>query len=290
MINETKLRYLIKVFECKNISRAAEELFLSRQALSKVIASCEEELGVRLFLRTKSGLQPTQEMLDLLPHFYSILEEYEFFRTRKQAQDAEVSLAVMDCVGDYLSQEFLPQFCRKHPDMVLNIEELSDLACKSLLELHECDFAIVTDAMDFGDFRADHLFFARFCAVVPRDHPLAERDVLSFEDLADQPLIGYSRKNQFYKAASHVIAERGYPFHYRAKTSTLTSALRLVQEGIGAALLWDRDFLRRIIGEDLTVIPIGDGKWGCDFYLLSDPELSPGKKQLRDALLEWHSF
>lgn len=53
------IKYFLRLYMDRNISKASENLFLSQQRLSKVIKKLEEELGVLLFVRTTSGVEPT---------------------------------------------------------------------------------------------------------------------------------------------------------------------------------------------------------------------------------------
>ncbi len=183
--------------------------------------------------------------------------------------------------------EFIPTFHAKHPDIVLNIEETSDSACKSLLELGECDYAIVTDSMSFEPFDSDYLFFGKFSAVISRKNPLAEKSVLEFDDIGDQALIGYSRKNLFYQQAAQTITDMGYPLNYKVKTSNLNSAIHLARLNLGITLIWDHGFLERMIDDSLRVIPIGAEDWGCRFYLLHSEPLGTLKTAFRDEILKW---
>ena len=54
-----QLAYIIKVAECRNITKAAKELFISQPSLSQFITKAEEELGVRLFDRSMNPLSLT---------------------------------------------------------------------------------------------------------------------------------------------------------------------------------------------------------------------------------------
>lgn len=61
-----QLQYFITAYATKNIQRAAEKLFVSRQGISKTIRELEQELGADLFLRSSKGLEPT----DLPKHYF----------------------------------------------------------------------------------------------------------------------------------------------------------------------------------------------------------------------------
>ena len=50
-----QLQYFITAYATKNIQRAAEKLFVSRQGISKTIRELEQELGADLFLRSSKG-------------------------------------------------------------------------------------------------------------------------------------------------------------------------------------------------------------------------------------------
>lgn len=60
-MDRTLLQYFIKLCETENITRAAEELLMSRQSLSGHIAKLEKEVGASLFTRSREGVKPTEE-------------------------------------------------------------------------------------------------------------------------------------------------------------------------------------------------------------------------------------
>ena len=76
-MNERNLKCFIKVYQLGSLHRAAQELYLSVQALSRIISKLEEELGEVLFIRSNSGLYPTPAADKLKDHAEIILEQYE---------------------------------------------------------------------------------------------------------------------------------------------------------------------------------------------------------------------
>lgn len=59
-----QLQYFQKIAELRSIRRAAEELYLTPQSLSKSVMQLEEELGVTLYSRTRTGICLTPEGRD----------------------------------------------------------------------------------------------------------------------------------------------------------------------------------------------------------------------------------
>ena len=75
-MNEKHFLYFQEVFQTRSIQTAADNLYISRQGVSKVIRAREEELHQTLFERTADGLVPTDFAVNLLPHVQRILAEY----------------------------------------------------------------------------------------------------------------------------------------------------------------------------------------------------------------------
>ena len=55
-----ELRYFIRVYEEKSINKAATQLFITPQGLSKMIQHLEEDLHTKLFIRSMKGMEPTE--------------------------------------------------------------------------------------------------------------------------------------------------------------------------------------------------------------------------------------
>ncbi|MDR0434677.1 MAG: LysR family transcriptional regulator, partial [Gracilibacteraceae bacterium] len=81
------MRYFISLAETRSIHRAAETLYISPQAMSKIIQSMEKELGVTLLIRSRTGvilseagakfLPVAQEIVDRYKHFISDFSKYD---------------------------------------------------------------------------------------------------------------------------------------------------------------------------------------------------------------------
>ncbi len=80
-LNIGNMRLFISVYETQSIARTSKEMFLSRQAVSKRIASIESELGAPLFTRvvggTGGGIVPTQAGQDVYRSLKSIVAAYD---------------------------------------------------------------------------------------------------------------------------------------------------------------------------------------------------------------------
>ena len=54
-----QIEYIVKIAETGNITRAAEQLFVTQSALNQQLLKLENALGIKLFYRRKHDLTPT---------------------------------------------------------------------------------------------------------------------------------------------------------------------------------------------------------------------------------------
>ena len=84
-INFRHLEYFIKVARLGSINKAAQALYISQPYLGKIMHDLEENLGARLFNRSRSGVTLTPEGMEFLTHSEKIIDEMEqlWFQKKK---------------------------------------------------------------------------------------------------------------------------------------------------------------------------------------------------------------
>ena len=87
-VNIRHLEYFTKVAKLGSINKAAQALFISQPYLGKIIHDLEENLGVRLFNRSRSGVILTSEGLEFLRRSERVLKELDglWFREEKEGK------------------------------------------------------------------------------------------------------------------------------------------------------------------------------------------------------------
>ena len=81
-MNQRQLKYFLEVYSTKSISKAAANLFVTPQGISKTIAALEKELNVSLFEHYHNRIAPTKYAARLSIHAKNILNEYELVTDR----------------------------------------------------------------------------------------------------------------------------------------------------------------------------------------------------------------
>lgn len=125
------LQYFITLANSTSISKAAEELYISQQQLSRIIHSLEEEMNAKLIRRNTQGVSLTPEGNDFLKYAKNILKEYNlmkhhFYALQNQKQDPmesdrkECKVYLAPCFSIYAS-EIINNMKRIAPNIKLTI-------------------------------------------------------------------------------------------------------------------------------------------------------------------------
>lgn len=150
---------LYKVFftvaECKNISRAAEVLFVSQPAVSKSIKILEKSLSVTLFSRNSKGVILTPEGQILFNHIKNAFDEFalgeHILEKLKNKESGTINLGVSTTIG---KSYFLPkyqEFTKDYPDFKIKIINKPTLDTIKLVQEEKLDLGIIATTSNEDD-------------------------------------------------------------------------------------------------------------------------------------------
>ena len=143
---------------CKqhSISKAAAELFISQSSLSIRLRTLEKEVGCPLFFRHKGSREMV--LTEEGKRFYQLSLQYQDIVRSMLAignRKSSLRLSALNSVSTYLLPPVYEQFMRDHPDIHLEIQDMTvEAACQSLLR-GETDLAFTSDVPRTDAIRAE---------------------------------------------------------------------------------------------------------------------------------------
>jgi len=178
----SQLRYFTAVAQLENISKAAETLFVSQSNISTSLSRLEQELEVPLFDRRKGKVVLNQNgelFLRYTTRILSLLEE-GVAAVHSEYHDSHRPLSLACMVDD---SRLLTAFLMAHPKVNFNHQRADLATISSLLSRQEADLALTVLPPSGDQLAFEVLYQCDFVLVLNRDHPLAEEQRVSYEDL-----------------------------------------------------------------------------------------------------------
>lgn len=194
-MNLSQIEYFAAVCEDGSISRAAQRLYVSQQAVSAAIAALERELGAELLVRTSKGVAVTEKGGRALVHAREALAAVEDMRRSVggDAGDVEgesvVRLAYLPDIFDNIGTEKLASLVetdvQTQGGFRLRAFPAESSLCLQLVTQRSADCALVTAAAPPEGFRSRLVAATELALLVPAGHPLAGKDRVGVSELRD---------------------------------------------------------------------------------------------------------
>src|SRR5262245_54786206 len=185
------LRYVIAVAEELHFGRAAQRLHISQPPLSQQIRQIEEELGVKLFYRTKRSVKLTAAGETFVAEAYSILRHVEnAAKATTRAGRGEIGTLMVGTVtstdsGFYkILVQLLRRFAARYPDIHLGLRTLSVAQQVHDLKEDRLTVGFVTLPVSDPELSVKKVHVEPLVVALPEKHPLTAQRQISAEVLA----------------------------------------------------------------------------------------------------------
>ncbi|WP_251552043.1 LysR family transcriptional regulator [Neobacillus muris] len=211
-MNIDQLKYMVEVAKTKSITIASQNYYVSQSGISRSIAALEKELGMKLFKRLRSGVEPTNEGKVLIEKAEEIVIKIQEFEelVQKMAKEINSILKVSAVPGLFNSVllDSVKSFIKEHPNIKIEIDENPTEAIIEGVNQEKIDigFIHVYQGIDnkyesFENLSFTTLLTTKLYALVSHTSPLASRSQIYPIDLLDQPNVIYNSQfvREFYQ-------------------------------------------------------------------------------------------
>ncbi len=234
------LHYFLAIAREENFTRAAEQLHVTQPTLSRQIADLEQELGVKLFLRSNHHIVLTQDGMMLKRRAQEILSladktKRDFLRG-DEALEGVISIGSGEFLSTRILTDCIARFREKHPLVQFEIYSGNAGNIRERMERGLLDVGLISEPIDIRkyDFAAMPVK-EQWGALVREDSPLAEKEFLRPQDLVGLPLI--STLGDFLESrVAKWLGDYARQVRIMAKGNLLYNEAMLAQSNIGAVV------------------------------------------------------
>lgn len=203
-----QLNYVTEIYNCGSINKAAQNLFVSQSSLSNSIRELEDELGIKIFIRSNRGIILTDDGREFITQIRPIIEQQKkvekFYSDRDENSCAILKIssqrypfcadAFVNMLRENTFEKF--EFTFKETDMDKVIENVSQRKSDiGILFLSDMSEKFMNRILSANDLEYNEIARIRPHVFINKDHVLAGKEHINLSELTDYPYIVFSKKD-----------------------------------------------------------------------------------------------
>ena len=287
------LELVREVTDCGSLTEASRRLHVTQSALSHRLQELERRLGVPLFHRHPRRMTPTLAGERIARAAAQVLGEIKIAWDEAHALGDGGVGPLRISTACYTGYAWLPEvlipFRRRHPGVEVSIDAGSTGHAVDAVRGGTIDLALVPGPVQDDALQSAPLFRDELVALLPAEHPLAERPYLEPGHFRDQHVISYSADPQKSFFLGGILGPAGVT-PSRVTGVPLTEAIvELVKAGEGVSLLARWAVESQAADGQLALRPLGEGGYHRTWHAVTlrhTPAIEAFTTLLRGVLAE----
>jgi LysR family hydrogen peroxide-inducible transcriptional activator len=237
-----QLRFIVALNEHRHFARAAEVCMVTQPGLTIQLKNLEEEIGIRIFDRTKVPLKPTVAGEEIILRAKKLLREADAIRDfvvrKKNDLEGSVTLGVISTLCPYLMPQFIKVVKEALPGMHFTIKESNTGQLMHGLETGAIDIALMATPTGSTGLKEYPVFLEPFVAFLNKGHAMAGLELYEMQP-QDRPELLLLDSEYCFNAQLLDICglsanpREGFSFDIRS----IETLKNMVRAGLGFALV-----------------------------------------------------
>lgn len=258
------LLLFIHIAESPSMTQGARKAFISPPAASARIKNLEDSLASRLLYRDSRGVELTPAGKLFLHHARVIMRQVEYMKSEFTEYGTEASGHIRIFANTTAATEFLPEilagFLAERPGVTVDLQErLSRDIVRGVMD-GSTDMGIIAGPVEADSLQVMHFSTDQLVVVTALEHPLATRKTLKLADTLAYPHIGLHEGTTLLRFLSEQVASHGQTLNMRIKVYSFEAMCRMVEAGVGIAILPESSARRHQRTMGLSIIEL-DEPW-----------------------------
>lgn len=187
-----QLQYVVAVDNLRHFAEAAEYCHVTQPTLSMQLQKLEQELGVKLFDRSKQPVIPTENGKEVIAQARRILSEVDELQNiidqKHGSPTGELKVGIIPTLAPYLLPLFVQSFTEKYPKVKLAVHEMTTEAIIARLREGRLDVAILVTPLNEKGIGEHVLFYEKLIAYVSKKNSLFKKQYLLSKDIDPRKL------------------------------------------------------------------------------------------------------
>lgn len=237
----TQLEYVVAIDIHRHFAMAADHCHVTQPTLSMQVNKLEQELGIKIFDRSKQPVVPTEHGKEIISQAKRILAEVsvigDIVQNKKGVFKGQLKVGIIPTLAPYLLPLFVRSFAKKYPQVKLIVNELTtDILIERLRE-GKVDAAILVTPLQEAGFREYVLFYEELLVYVSKKNQLFNKEYVLSKDIDPSKLWLLEEGHCFRSQIENLcelkkVAKEGRLFEYEAGSIETLRKMVEVNDGI----------------------------------------------------------
>ena len=246
---------LQKIIELGGFTKAADALGYTQSSISQMIASLENELGIKLLTRSRHGVKLTIEGAELFPFIERSIYQYRSMQEKaneiKGIETGIIRVGIISSVTCHWMPQLINGFKEEYPNVQFLFHQGDYTLIPEWIASGQIDFGFV-NPLAGTNLKTKTVKSGEMLAVLPKNHPLAKKKSIQLQDIAAEPYIlleegHYSEPMAAFEAAG-IQPNIQYTIHDDY------AIMMMVEAGLGVSIL--AELILRRTNYDIVCLPI----------------------------------
>lgn len=238
----TQLEYIIALDTHRHFVLASEKCFVTQPTLSMQIQKLEEELGVKIFDRTKQPVIPTEVGAKIIAQARTILREAtvikELIANQMDTMTGELRIGIIPTLAPYLLPSLFKSMREKYPQINLIVKETITEEVIHELKNNRLDCGIVVTPLHDASIKEDVLFYEELFVYVSRKNSLFDKKYVLASDIKPDQLWLLEEGHCFRSQVLNLCELRkSSDAHFNYSTGNIETLKRMVDKSDGITIL-----------------------------------------------------
>ncbi|MDO8671467.1 MAG: LysR family transcriptional regulator [Dehalococcoidia bacterium] len=244
-----------------SVSRAAESLFVTQPTITGRLQALEAELGEDLFSRVKYGVALTDAGKALLPYarraLRAVSEGKVALQNLREATAGNLIIGAGPLISTYLLPIILVRFGAEHPKVRVAVRTGHSEEVLAMVLNEEVQVGMVRK-LTHPEIASVRLYDDELVLVVHPNHSFASRQDVTAQDVAREGVVLFDRTTSYYEQVNDFFAAAGVAPRATLELDNVESAKKMVEKGLGIALLPHVVVGREVRLGTIKTVPIAD--------------------------------
>lgn len=233
------IRIFVSVFQNNSITKASQELHLAQPSVSLAVRELEEYYGIRLFDRIGRHIAATEcgkEFYEYAVHIVSLFDEMEK-KMRNWDTFGTLRVGASITIGTHILPDLIHRYQEEFPNLTIEAKINRSSSIEDAIIHSDIDLGLVETQPSHPDLCAVPFMQDSMCAIVPPEHPLTSKKIISLAELSHFPFLMREKGSAGRELLDASFSLLQISITPRWESASTQALVRAVAEGLGVAVL-----------------------------------------------------